>query len=80
MQRLSGRRLMIGRHSPFFFGARKNVEVKPMVVPDGRGRIAFFSNRETISFSKAALWLGVLGMGVTLKGGYEGGLLVNSSK
>jgi hypothetical protein len=71
---------MIGRHSPFFFGARKNVEVKPMAVPDGRGRIVFVSRRERISFSKAALWFGFRGMGVTLKGGYEEGLLVNSSK
>ena len=71
---------MIGRHSPFFFGARKNVEVKPMVVPGRKGRIASFSKRERISFSKAALWFGFRGMGVTLKGGYEEGLLVKSSK
>ena len=61
---------MIGRHSPFLFGARKNVEVTPMAVPDGKGRIAFFSTRERISFSKAALRFVLRAMGVALKGGH----------
>ena len=37
------RKLMMGRHSPDFLGARKNVEVKPWVLPWGRAEMEFFT-------------------------------------
>ena len=72
------RKLMMGRHSPDFLEARKNVEEKPWILPWGRAEMAFFLLRERISFSKAAQRLESVGTGVVHLRGREGGELVNS--
>ena len=80
MWRLSGRKLMMGRHSPDFLEARKNVEEKPWILPWGRAEMAFFLLRERISFSKAAQRLESVGTGVVRLRGREGGGPVDSRR